>query len=72
MSSGFKSLPNLNPQATSFLEQLWPQLQNMIGQSAQGYQQFLPGGQGGKPIIDQAMQQFNQKTICMKKIQITD
>ena len=63
MASQFETLPGLNPQATSYLEQLWPQLQQMMSQSQQGFEQFLPGGEGGKPIIDQAMKQFNQQTI---------
>ncbi len=30
---------------------------------AEGYKQFLPGGQGGQPIIDAANQNFQQQTL---------
>lgn len=63
MPSGYKELPTFTPQGTSYINDLLSQISGFLPQAAQGFQQFLPGGGGGQPIIDQAMRQYQQQTI---------
>ena len=47
----------------SLLNSILQMAQPMLNQAAQGYQQFLPGGGGGQPIIDAATNRYQQQTI---------
>jgi len=53
----------LTPGQTSLIDQLLAQAGGNLGQAAQGYAQFLPGGGGGKAITEQANKNFQQQTI---------
>lgn len=61
--SGYEKLPTQtnyqNQQQNQILGQAVPAFQ----QAAQGYQQFLPGGGGGKAIADAAQNRFQQQTL---------
>lgn len=60
---GYTQKPSLLPQQMTLLNQVLGQAPQFSQQAAQGYQQFLPGGGGGQPIADQAMKDYQQKTI---------
>lgn len=53
----------LSPEQTTLLQQLLSQASGNANQAAQGFSQFLPGGKGGQPIINQANQNFQQQTL---------
>lgn len=63
MNSGYNQLPTFNPEQLSLLQSIMQQAPQFTQQAAQGYQQFLPGGGGGQPIIDAAMKNYQQRTI---------
>lgn len=53
----------VTPELGTYLQQLLgPAMQNQQ-RSAEGYNQFLPGGGGGQAITDQANKNFQQQTI---------
>lgn len=60
---GYTQLPTMTGDQTAFSQQSLQQALPWLQQSAQGFQQFLPGGGGGQPIIDQALQRYKQQTI---------
>ena len=60
---GYQQLPTVTGGQQSALEWLMNQGQGNQQAAAEGYKQFLPGGGGGKPIIDAAQQRFQQETI---------
>ena len=61
--NGYNQVPTMTGDQTAFSQQALQQALPWLQQSAQGFQQFLPGGGGGQPIIDQAMQRYKQQTI---------
>ncbi len=61
--SGYNQVPTLPPNILQMINQLASQSQGYSQQAAQGYQDFLPGGKGGQPIIDAAMKNYQQRTI---------
>lgn len=61
--SGFNEVPTLTKDQISQLNQILGQAGPAFQGAAQGFQQFLPGGGGGKSIIDAAHQRFQQQTI---------
>lgn len=61
--AGYKQMPTLNQGQQGQLNEITSGTNPLINQAAQGYQQFLPGGGGGQPIIDDAMRRFQQQTI---------
>lgn len=63
MVKGYSPVPSYSPQGTNYINDLLQQISGFLPQAAHGYQQFLPGGGGGQPIIDQAMQRYQQQTI---------
>ena len=63
MPYGYKEVSSLTPQGSSYINDLLSQIQSFLPQAAAGYSQFLPGGGGGQPIIDQAMKNYQQRTI---------
>ena len=60
---GYDQVPTLPPQILQLLNQMAQQGQTNTQQAAQGYQDFLPGGKGGQPIIDAAMKRYQQQTV---------
>ena len=60
---GFKKLPTVTPGQGTFLEGLLNQAAPNLNQAAQGYLQFLPGGGGGKSVLEAAQKNFQQQTI---------
>lgn len=61
--SGYQQVNTLTPQQSNTQNQFLSQSMPWLQQSAQGFQQFLPGGGGGQPIIDAAMKRYQQQTI---------
>lgn len=62
-NGGYSKLDALDPsQIGSVLQSLQMGMGNQQ-QAAQGYASFLPGGGGGKPIIDAANKNFQQQTM---------
>lgn len=62
-SGGYMKKDVLSGGQKTLLEQYLQQALPYQQQAAQGYQQFLPGGGGGQPIIDDAMRNYQQRTI---------
>ena len=60
---GYSKMPNLAPEQMQSLIQMLTQGGQNTQQAAQGFSQFLPGGGGGQPIIDAAMNRYKQQTI---------
>lgn len=60
---GYTQLPTVSPEQLTLLQQLLSQAGNSLSQASQGYQSFLPGGQGGQAITNQANQNFQQNTL---------
>lgn len=60
---GYMQMPTLNQGQQNQLNQITSGTNPLINQAAQGYQQFLPGGEGGQPIISDAMRRYQQQTI---------
>lgn len=60
---GYIKKDTLSPEQMTLLQQLISGSNGMSQQAAQGFQQFLPGGGGGKAITDAANQNFNQTTL---------
>lgn len=63
MPSGYKEISTFTPQGQSYINDLLGQISGFLPQAAQGFSQFLPGGGGGQPIVDQAMKNYQQRTI---------
>lgn len=61
--AGYDKINTLSQGQQGLLDQTISGTNPLIQQAAQGYQQFLPGGQGGQPIINDAMRRFQQQTI---------
>lgn len=60
---GYIKKETVTPEQNTLVNQLLQQaLPNFQG-AQQGYQQFLPGGVGGQPLINQANQNFQQQTL---------
>jgi hypothetical protein len=62
-NGGYSQLPTMTPEQQTLLSKYTGQALPWQQQAAQGFQQFLPGGGGGQPIIDAAMKNYQQKTI---------
>ncbi len=60
---GYSKKAAITGEQKNLLSQLMQQAIPNQQQAAQGYQQFLPGGGGGQPIINQANRNFQQETI---------
>lgn len=60
---GYTQQPSLTQGQSGSLESLLQNIQPYLQGAAQGYQQFLPGGEGGKPIVEAAQQNFKQQTV---------
>lgn len=60
---GYTKKSNFTPGQESLLNQITQNAGQYTNQAAEGYRQFLPGGGGGQPIIDQAMQRYQQQTL---------
>lgn len=60
---GYTQKETLLPEQLQTLLQSLTQSQGNIQSAAQGYNQFLPGGNGGNAIKEQAMRDYQQKTI---------
>jgi len=61
--SGYTERSIVTPEVSTFLQQLLQSSgQNQQG-AAQGFNQFLPGGGGGKAITEQANKNFQQQTV---------
>jgi hypothetical protein len=60
---GYIQKEAVTPEQKSFLDQILQMAGGNLGQAAQGFKQFLPGGGGGKAITDQANKNFQQQTI---------
>ena len=60
---GYDKKPALEKNQIAGLQQFLQQALGNQQQAAQGYQQFLPGGGGGQPIIEEAQKRFQQETI---------
>ena len=61
--SGYQKLDVNTPDVNAELQRLLGIGGQNQQQAAQGYQQFLPGGGGGQPIIQAAQNRFNQQTV---------
>ena len=60
---GYQKMDTLSGGQGGALEQLLAQMAPNLQSAAEGYKQFLPGGEGGKPIMEAAQQNFQQQTI---------
>ena len=60
---GYSKMASVTPEVSSFLNQLLQNAGPQLGQAAQGFSQFLPGGGGGEPIAKAAQERFKQQTI---------
>lgn len=60
---GYTKKSTLLPEQMTLLKQLLGDSAGYTQQAAQGYSQFLPGGGGGEPIKEQAMKDYQQRTI---------
>lgn len=60
---GYTKKDTLLPEQLQTLLSQLSQSQGNNQAAAEGYKQFLPGGEGGKPIIADAMRNYQQKTI---------
>mgnify|MGYP001604592224 CR=1 FL=1 len=61
--SGYEKMQTLTPQQQQLQNQLLGQIGGNYQNAAAGFNQFLPGGGGGKAISDAAHQRFQQETI---------
>lgn len=61
--NGYVKQDTLSPEQNSLLLQILQQASPNLQQAAEGYKQFLPGGGGGKAIIDDAHRRFQQQTV---------
>src|ERR1700690_3554884 len=60
---GYTDRSIVTPEVSTFLQQLLGSAtQNQAG-AAEGFNQFLPGGGGGKAITEQANKNFQQQTV---------
>lgn len=62
-NGGYSKLPTMTPGQNTLLNQYISNALPWQQQAAQGFSQFLPGGEGGKPIIDAAMNRYKQQTV---------
>lgn len=62
-NGGYTQLPTMTPGQNTLLNQYIGNALPWQQQAAQGYSQFLPGGEGSKPIVDAAMNRYKQQTI---------
>lgn len=51
------------PEQLTLLQQLMGSASGNLGQAAEGYRQFLPGGGGGEAIAQAAQNRFQQQTL---------
>lgn len=63
MPSGYSKVDTLSGDQQSFLNQLLSSLGPQMQSAQQGFQSFLPGGEGNNPIIAGANKNFQQQTI---------
>lgn len=61
--SGYQKLPTTTSAQQSLLDQFLAQAGQNAQGAAEGFRQFLPGGGGGQGLINQANQNFQQKTL---------
>jgi len=62
-SKGYKKVSTVSPEQNTFIQQMLAQALPNLQQAAEGYKQFLPGGGGGQPFVNQANRNFQQQTI---------
>ncbi len=62
-NGGYTKLPTMTGGQNTLLNSYISQAMPWMNQAAQGYAQFLPGGEGGKPIVDAAMNRYKQQTV---------
>lgn len=60
---GYSQKQSITPEQKMFLDQILGQAGGNLGQAAEGYRQFLPGGGGGEAIANAAQNRFQQQTI---------
>lgn len=60
---GYMQKETLLPEQMSLLQNILQQSPGLLGEAAEGYRQFLPGGGGGEAIKAQAMKDYQQRTI---------
>ena len=60
---GYKKMSTVTGEQKSLLDQFLSQAGQNAQGAAEGFKQFLPGGGGGQPIIDQANKNFQQTTL---------
>lgn len=60
---GYTKKAAVSPEQLTYLQNALQQATSNQASASQGYQQFLPGGQGGKPIIEAANKNFQQQTL---------
>lgn len=60
---GYIKQPTLTPEQLALQNQLINQIPGYYQNAAAGYNQFLPGGGGGKAISDAAQRRFQQETL---------
>jgi hypothetical protein len=63
MGQSYTQVPTKTKGQSTVIDQLLAQISPNFQQAAQGYQQFLPGGGGGKAITAQANKNFQQQTL---------
>ena len=60
---GYTKKAAVSPEQLTYLQNALQQATSNQQSAAQGFQQFLPGGQGGQPVVDAANKNFQQQTI---------
>ncbi len=60
---GYVKKDAVSPEQLTYLQNALRQATSNQQSAAQGFQSFLPGGQGGQPIIEAANRNFQQQTV---------
>ena len=60
---GYAKKAAVSPEQLTYLQNALKQATSNQQAAAQGFQSFLPGGQGGQPVIDAANKNFQQYTL---------
>lgn len=60
---GYVKKDAVSPEQLTYLQNALRQATSNQQLASQGFQSFLPGGQGGQPIIDAANKNFQQQTL---------
>lgn len=62
-NGGYQKLPAITSKQSKALNEFLKQSKGLLQESAEGYRQFSPGGQGGQAITNLANQNFQQQTL---------